>query len=52
MTDFEKNKKMYMKNQESLIQTVQRIEVQISQLANPQNERQKGTLPKSASNES
>ena len=34
-----------MKNQDSLMQTIQRSEVQISQLANPQNERQKGTLP-------
>ena len=45
--------KRYMKNQESLIQTLQnsytqaitRLEVQISQLANSQNERLKGTLP-------
>ena len=27
------------------MQIIQRIEVQMSQLANPQNERQKGTLP-------
>ena len=37
--------KSYMKNQDSLMQTIQRLEVQMSQLANPQNERQKGTLP-------
>jgi len=37
--------KRYMKNQDSLMQTIQRLEVQMSQLANPQNERQKGTLP-------
>jgi len=44
---------MYMKNKESLIQTLQnshtqvitRLEVQMSQLANSQNERLKGTLP-------
>ena len=33
-----------MKNQDSLMQTIQRLEVQMSQLATPQNERQKGTL--------
>ena len=27
------------------MQTIQRLEVQMSQLATPQNERQKGTLP-------
>ena len=45
MTDFERNMERYMKNQDSLIQTIQRLEGQMSQLANPQNERQKGTLP-------
>jgi len=34
-----------MKNQEPLIQTGQRLEIQMSQLANPQNERLKGSLP-------
>ena len=34
-----------MKNQDSLMQTIQRLEVQMSQLVNPKNERQKGTLP-------
>ena len=45
--------KRYMKNQESLIQTLQNshtqaimgLEVQMSQLANSQNKRLKGTLP-------
>ena len=37
--------KIYMKNEDSLMQTIQRLEVQMSQLTNPQNERQKGTLP-------
>ena len=45
MTDFERNMERYMKNQDSLMQTIQRLEVQMSQLATPQNERQKGTLP-------
>ena len=45
MTDFEKNMERYMKNQDSLMQTIQRLEGQMSQLANPQQERQKGTLP-------
>ena len=45
MTNFEKNMKRYMKNQDSLIQIIQRLEVQMSQLDNPQNERQKGTMP-------
>jgi len=36
---------MYMKNQDSLRQIIQRLEVQISKLANPHNERQKDTLP-------
>ena len=45
MTDFEKNMKRYTKNQEYFIKTIQRLEVQMSQLANPQNERVKGTLP-------
>jgi len=36
--------KRYMKNQDSLMQTMQRLKVQMSQLANSQNERQKGTL--------
>ena len=45
MTNFEKNMKRYMKNQDSLMQTIQRLEVQMSQLATLQNERQKGTLP-------
>ena len=35
----------YMKNQDSLMQTIQRVETQMSQLINPQNERQNGTLP-------
>jgi len=35
----------HMKNQDSLMQTIQRVEGQMSQLANPQHERQKGTLP-------
>ena len=34
-----------MKNQDSLMQIIQRLEVQISKLATPHNERQKGTLP-------
>jgi len=34
--------------QESLMQTVQRLVVQISQLVNPQNERLKGILPSQA----
>jgi len=34
-----------MKNQDFLMQTIQRLEVQMSQLANPQNERQNITLP-------
>ena len=45
MTDFERNMKRYMKNQDSLMQTIQRLEVQMSQLAISQNERQKGILP-------
>ena len=45
MTDFERNMKRYMKNQDSLMQIIQKLEVQMSQLANLQNERQKGTLP-------
>ena len=45
MTDFERNMKRYKKNQDSLMQTIQRLEVQMSQLATPQNERQKGTFP-------
>jgi len=45
MTDFERNMKRYVKNQDSLMQAIQRLEVQMSQLANPQNERQNGTLP-------
>ena len=51
MTDFEKTMERYMRNQESLIQTLQnaqaimRLEVQMSQLANSQSERPKGTLP-------
>ena len=44
MTDFEKNMKRYIKNQDFLMQTIQRLEVQMSQLANSQNERQKVTL--------
>ena len=44
MTDFERNMKRYMKNQDSLMQTTQRLEVQMSQLVTPQNQRQKGTL--------
>ena len=47
------NMERYMKSQDFLIQTLQnihtqaktRLEVQMSQLANLQNERQKGTLP-------
>ena len=35
----------YMKSQDSLMQTIQRLQVQMSQLSNPQNERKKGTLP-------
>ena len=54
MTDFEKTMKRYMRNQESLIQTLQnnnaqgitRLEIQIGQLANSQNKRPKGTLPR------
>ena len=45
MTDFKKNMERYMKNQDFLKQTIQRVEVQISQLANLENERQKDTLP-------
>jgi len=45
MTDFERNIERYIKNQDFLMQTIQRLEVQMSKLANPQNERQKGTLP-------
>ena len=45
MTDFERNMERYMKNQDSLMQTIQKLEVQMSQLATPQNERQKDTLP-------
>ena len=53
MPDFEKNMERFMKNQESLIQTMQnnhtqgitRLEIQMSQLANSQSERPKGTLP-------
>ena len=45
MTDFERNMKRYMKNQDSLMQIIQRLEVQMSQLVNPQNKRLKGTLP-------
>jgi len=53
--DFEKTMERYMRDQESLIQTLQnniaqaitRLEVQIGQLANSQNERPKGTLWKS-----
>ena len=53
MTNFEKTIEMYMRNQESLIQTLQnnnaqditRLEVQIGQLVNSQNEKPKGTLP-------
>jgi len=44
MTDFERNMNRYMKNQDSLMQTIQRLEVQMSQSDNPQNERKKGTL--------
>ena len=52
MTDFEKNMKKFMRNQESLIQTLQnnnaqaitRLEVQIGHLANSQNEKPKGTF--------
>ena len=44
MTDFERNMERYMKNQDSLMQTIQRLEVQMSQIANPQHERQKGTF--------
>jgi len=46
MTDFERNMKRYMKNQDFLMQTIQRLEGQMSQLANPQHERQKGVGPK------
>jgi len=35
MTNFERNMKRYMKNQDSFMQTIQRLEVQMSQLANP-----------------
>jgi len=35
----------YIKNQDSLMQTIQKLEVQMSQLVTPKNERQKGTLP-------
>ena len=50
---FEKNMKRYMKNQESLMQTIQnshtqaitRLEIQMSQPTNLQNERLKGSLP-------
>ena len=53
MTGFEKTIERYMRNQESLIQTMQnkneqaitRLEVQMSQLANSQSERPNGTLP-------
>ena len=53
MTDFKKTMERDMRNQESLIQTLQnniaqvitRLEVQMSQLANSQNETPKGTLP-------
>ena len=45
MIDFERNMERYMKNQDSLMQTIQRVEGQMSQLGNPQNERQKGSLP-------
>jgi len=53
MTDFEKTMERYMRNQESLVQILQnnnaqaitRLEVQIGQLDNSQNERPKGTLP-------
>ena len=52
MTNFEKTMERYTRNQESLIQTPQnnnaqaitRLEVQIGQSANSQNERPKGTL--------
>ena len=37
MTDFERNIERYMKNQDSLMQTKQRLEGQMSQLANPHN---------------
>jgi len=45
MIDFKRNMKRYMKNQDSLMQIIQKLEVQMSQLATPQNERQKGMLP-------
>ena len=45
MTDFERNMERYMKNKDSLMQTIQRLEGQMSQLANLQNERPKGNLP-------
>ena len=53
MTDFEKSMERHMRNQESLIQTLQnnnaqaitRLEVQMSQLANSQSERPKSMLP-------
>ena len=53
MTDFEKTMKKHMRNQESLIQTMQnnntqaiiRLEAQMSQLANSHSERPKSTLP-------
>ena len=45
MTGFERNMKRYKKNQDSLMQIIQRLEGQMSQLANSQNERQKGSLP-------
>ena len=41
MVDFERNMKRYMKNQDSLMQTIRRLEVQMSQLATPQNERKR-----------
>ena len=52
MTDFEKTMERHMRNQESLIQTLQydnaqtitRLEVQMSQLANSQSERPKSKL--------
>jgi len=53
MTDFEKTIERHMKNQESLVQTLQnnntqaliRLEVQMSQLVNSQSERPKSMLP-------
>jgi len=39
MTDFERSMERYMKNQDSFMQTIQRLDVQMSQLANPQNKR-------------